>query len=421
MQLWDGGNGFTPIGNEYVNFTGNYNGQGYEIDGLYIDRGTENYVGLFGRASTGIIREISIINGSVLGASYVGLLLGYGDTIDLVDCHASGIVTVTEANSGGLAGYISQGAVDSCSAQGVVSGSDYRAGLLIAGTYATDISGSFAVGNVSGGEYVGGLVGYFFTGTISNCYARGVVEGVESVSGFTGFTSNITNNNSYSACSVTASINRGGMIGRQQSAANGSASCYWDAEVSGLTPPYDVDFGNPTATANMQLAATYVGWDAGVWDLQDGQYPRLQWEAPVTGAAPLVFTAGASDISATSAQLAGLVNPSGDASDYYFEFTEVSGDYSGASQTPLTALGDGEILLPVSYSLSPGALAVASTYYYRLVASNSYATVYGNEKSFTTQPIDWWSQLEIRVRFQVWRTSPGSFIRKQRWIKTIFW
>jgi hypothetical protein len=44
--------------------------------------------------------------------------------------------------------------------------------------------------------------------------------------------------------------------------------------------------------------------------------------------------------------------------------------------------------LPVSYSLSPGALAVASTYYYRLVASNSYATVYGNEKSFTTQPID---------------------------------
>jgi hypothetical protein len=388
MQLWDGGNGFTPIGNEYVNFTGNYNGQGYEIDGLYIDRGTENYVGLFGRASTGIIREISIINGSVLGASYVGLLLGYGDTIDLVDCHASGIVTVTEANSGGLAGYISQGAVDSCSAQGVVSGSDYRAGLLIAGTYATDISGSFAVGNVSGGEYVGGLVGYFFTGTISNCYARGVVEGVESVSGFTGFTSNITNNNSYSACSVTASINRGGMIGRQQSAANGSASCYWDAEVSGLTPPYDVDFGNPTATANMQLAATYVGWDAGVWDLQDGQYPRLQWEAPVTGAAPLVFTAEASDISATFARLKGSVNPSGDATDYYFELTEVSGDYSGASQTPLTALGDGEILLPVSYSLSPGALAVASTYYYRLVASNSFATVYGNEKSFTTKPID---------------------------------
>jgi hypothetical protein len=388
MQLWDGGNGFTPIGNQYVNFTGDYNGQGYVIDGLYIDRGTENYVGLFGWTGAVVIRQVNITNGTVVGASYAGLLLGYGDTIDLVDCHVSGIVTVTDANSGGLAGYISQGAVDSCSAQGVVSGGDYRAGLLIAGTNSTNISGSFAVGNVSGGEYVGGLVGYFYTGTISNCYARGVVEGVESVSGFTGFTSNITNNNSYSACSVTASINRGGMIGRQQSSASGSASCYWDSEISGLTPPYDVDFGNPTATANMQLAATYVGWDAGVWDLQDGQYPRLQWEAPVTGAAPLVFTAGASDISATSAQLVGLVNPSGDASDYYFEFTEVSGDYSGASQTPLTAVGDGEILLPVSYNLSAGTLAAASTYYYRLVASNSFATVYGNEKSFTTQPIE---------------------------------
>ena len=49
-ETWNSGAGFTPIGNG-VEFSGNFDGQGYTIDGLYINRPNTNNVGLFGAAS----------------------------------------------------------------------------------------------------------------------------------------------------------------------------------------------------------------------------------------------------------------------------------------------------------------------------------------------------------------------------------
>jgi len=45
---WNNGEGFIPIGNETVIFTGHYNGQGNIIDGLTINSPTLNELGLFG-------------------------------------------------------------------------------------------------------------------------------------------------------------------------------------------------------------------------------------------------------------------------------------------------------------------------------------------------------------------------------------
>jgi hypothetical protein len=43
---WDGEAGFSPIGNSTTKFTGNYNGKGYTIDSLSINRSSTDYVGM---------------------------------------------------------------------------------------------------------------------------------------------------------------------------------------------------------------------------------------------------------------------------------------------------------------------------------------------------------------------------------------
>ena len=49
-SAWDDGQGFTPLGNNSIKFTGFYDGSGYTINGLTLSRPNTNYIGLFGYA-----------------------------------------------------------------------------------------------------------------------------------------------------------------------------------------------------------------------------------------------------------------------------------------------------------------------------------------------------------------------------------
>ena len=69
----NGGKGWKPIGI----FTGNFDGQGYEIRDLFINRSDEDYVGLFGYvAEGGVIKGVGVVNATVTGNDYVGGLVG---------------------------------------------------------------------------------------------------------------------------------------------------------------------------------------------------------------------------------------------------------------------------------------------------------------------------------------------------------
>ena len=77
---WNSGAGFIPVGNSTHNFTGNFNGEGYAISGLFIDDTTDTAVGLLG-VSTGTISNLGLTGGSVTGTStYVGILAGWAKT-----------------------------------------------------------------------------------------------------------------------------------------------------------------------------------------------------------------------------------------------------------------------------------------------------------------------------------------------------
>jgi len=78
-----------------ANFQGNFDGNGYAVQNLTINRPTMKYVALFGYVSTyAMIKNLGVVNCNVIGSDYVGGLAGFlsgGDTI--TNCYVTGSVS----------------------------------------------------------------------------------------------------------------------------------------------------------------------------------------------------------------------------------------------------------------------------------------------------------------------------------------
>ncbi|ADG93734.1 filamentous hemagglutinin family outer membrane protein [Arcobacter nitrofigilis DSM 7299] len=182
--------GFKQLGDNSTDnidtrFTGVFDGKGYVIDGLYINRGGEDYVGLFGYTNGTTISNVGLTNVDITGRDLVGGLVG-------------GEASSTITNS-----YVT----------GNVSG-DTRVGGLVGVNYASIITNSYAAGDVSGDYYVGGLVGGDDSSTITNSYSIATVTGNGSVGGLVGgivgFNEYSTIINSYWDIDTTGEINGAG-------------------------------------------------------------------------------------------------------------------------------------------------------------------------------------------------------------------
>lgn|GEM_PF-791046 len=179
---------FAPIGI----FTGTFEGNQKKISGLNINKSTD-YAGLFTKIESGGSVSELLLEGSVSGRSYVGLLAGYNNgTISKVGAR-SGSVTNTAG-----------------------SGTMYNVGGLVGRNLGT-ITDSYAKVSVTGSSAtvgVGGLVGYDDGETISDSYASGAVSGGRTQSGVQDTT--------------------GGFVGT--GAGSSTFSCaFWDTNVSGLS------------------------------------------------------------------------------------------------------------------------------------------------------------------------------------------
>jgi len=180
--------GFSPIGGykDQINFTGIYDGKGFLIKNLYMDRESEilHYVGLFGRATGATLKNINLVNVNIIGGNYTGGLLGLAEEWDgvgnsIINCLTTGSVSsVRESGIGGLIGY-AEGALNQISFSYSlcdVSGNNNWIGGLI-GSNQGEIDNSYAFGKVSGNAYdVGGLVGKN-EGIIKNSYSINTVNG----------------------------------------------------------------------------------------------------------------------------------------------------------------------------------------------------------------------------------------------------
>lgn len=176
--------GFEPIGssaNYY--FYGSFDGQGFIIDNLFINRPDEDYVGLFGSARplNGIekcIQNLGITNAIVNGAENTGMLAGYVYSIDnglINKCYAIGKVNGTNI-CGGLIGTGYKVTVNDCFTLGEVNTtwSNAKSGGLIGYFSESAVNNSYSAAmlvNDNATENFGGLVGYNYYGnTVAGCY-----------------------------------------------------------------------------------------------------------------------------------------------------------------------------------------------------------------------------------------------------------
>ena len=305
------GKGWQPIGTSDDPFTGSFDGQGYEISDIFINRPDESLVGLFGAVDVGgVIQNVKAVNATVTGEWAIGSLVGenWGD---VRNSYSGGAVSGADC-VGGLVGGNVGGVSDSCSAANVTGHWDVGGLVGCSDSYGT-VSNSYSVGNVTGEWAVGGLLGSNLGGVVAKSYSTGGVTGDDYVGGLVGDNQG-TVSNSYSIGSVTGEWYVGGLVGDNDSLgivsnsyASGSVTGYsfvgglvgsnwgtvsnsfWDIDTSGVN---ESDGGTGKTTAEMNDMATFSGegWNiiavasgqtnpAYIWNIVTGQaYPFLSWQ-----------------------------------------------------------------------------------------------------------------------------------------------
>jgi hypothetical protein len=100
---------------------------------------------------------------------------------------------------------------------------------------------------------------------------------------------------------------------------------------------------------------------------------------------PAIASTAASDVSADSATLRARINPHKSATTYRFEYGLEDCALSVCASVPSggTGIGAGFKLIGVAQQIS--GLQSATTYHYRVIAENSFDTVEGPDRTFTTQ------------------------------------
>ena len=271
---YNNGEGWTPIGDPDNRFMGELDGAGFSITGLFIQRPTQDYVGLFGYAKSARFKNLAMMDVDVTGNSLAGGLVGnlgsmVGPNEGLIsNCTISGIVsggslvgglagqsfdpiencwTHVEVSGtglwiGGLTGD-QRNDIENCHASGDVLGSanTWDVGGLVGILRQGEIKNASAAGNVTGQAYCGGLAGSG-TGTIVNSFATGNVTGQGSYSwafgGLVG-SSNFNITASFATGNVSSHDYTGGLVG-DASANTNIVNSYASGNVSGI---YQYSFG----------------------------------------------------------------------------------------------------------------------------------------------------------------------------------
>ncbi|MDD4957147.1 MAG: filamentous hemagglutinin N-terminal domain-containing protein [Candidatus Omnitrophica bacterium] len=195
--------GFKPL----TLFSATFDGSGYEISGLNIDR-TDTNIGMFGVVFASTIQDLSLSSASITHSDAVssynlGGVAGLAYSAYLNDISFSGTVSGSTSSGdafiGGLTGYMNAGGVSGISTAGTVTGASslgkcYVGGVIgqlytsAAGTIEVTLSDSSAdvsADSVGGYNFVGGLIGSieladFNLGSVCNVtdsYATGDVSG----------------------------------------------------------------------------------------------------------------------------------------------------------------------------------------------------------------------------------------------------
>ncbi len=323
--------GWAPIGSEPKPFAGRFDGNGYTISGLQINRDDVDNQSLFGAStSDALISNIGLLNVKVEGGAKVAGLIGTNrGQVGYSYVSGSVVSKSIEGVGGGLVASNDGGEVIGSYAIAEVSGTSSLGGLVgdndgrIINSHADSIvipssgglgfgglvsvnrdlvTNSYATGKVSivaGGSHAGGLVGWNEPqAKIINSYAAVRVRG-RNAGGLVGFLEGSTIENSYTISQVSGTNGDnqsiGGLVGATSGAVKIIAS-YWNSDIStvqGSNGIGQITKRLQSQTPTMPANSIYKDWNTDDWDFGTSkQYPILKY----TTATENVFECGSSGL-----------------------------------------------------------------------------------------------------------------------------
>ena len=280
---------WTPMGaSSSAAFTGDFDGNGKTITGLYMD-GEDAISGLFGYVGkTGSIHDLTIADASVKSMK-TGSYNPKVYTALAAASNAGTISNVTLKNSmissGGYAGGIAalnEGTITGCANESApvthnekATSSYYALAGGIAGQNSGTIALSYNLARVTGGNenigHIGGIAGKNESaGTIESCYNRGDIQTGAYLGGITGYLSG-TATNCYSTGSVPTGTYAKALFGHCTSYSAKATACFY---LTGCGPE-DTKGTAKTAEEFKTLAASLGGAFADA-----DPYPTLKWQDP---------------------------------------------------------------------------------------------------------------------------------------------
>ena len=254
---------WVPIGTNANKFTGDFKGNGYEVQNLTINNSSLNDVGLFGNADTASrIESVGVTNANVTGANYTGILVGV-NRATVVGCYTTGAVTGTNW-VGGLVGWTGTPVTSSYSTA-AVTGVARVGGLVGTKAAAGSITDSYSTGAVTRSSgtatTIGGLVGEstsgtgavttsYYDSTTSGCVSGGSNGCTTSAAGTTQTTSALQTPVGYTGIYSTWNANIDGVAGNDDPWDFGTTSDYPTLKYGKLTD-YDADNDGYIDIANL--------------------------------------------------------------------------------------------------------------------------------------------------------------------------
>ncbi|MDD2181245.1 MAG: GLUG motif-containing protein, partial [Bacilli bacterium] len=194
--LWTEGLGWDPIGDfifPYRQFKGSLNGNDFSIVNFFINRPTEQHIGLFAYIGNATIENLNMEDVSIIGNEATGALVG----------RVTGHNIMRKM-------YVS-GNIKGVNHTGGIVGVNYDELLL------NDIHSNVNINST--GNQVGGIVGLYYNSSskfpMENLFVEGSITGVEDVGGIIGSNRGGISqaNNLKSTAIVQGTINIGGVIG----------------------------------------------------------------------------------------------------------------------------------------------------------------------------------------------------------------
>ena len=307
---WDGKKGFNPIavGGVSDEFTGFFDGDNNVVRGLFIDRPSDDYVGLFAsidKTSELAVRDLGVEDADIRGGGLVGIIAGEIDEAGLSVVWTTGKVVGSGNNVGGLVGEANNN-----------DGGDKGF-----------IKMSWSTADVKGRNAVGGIAGFNDTASsssdIDDNWAAGNVIGDEAVGGFSGLINNADHLRNWSAGAVSGATDVGGFVGGNflDVVEIAYAAVYWNLDTSGVSVSQG-DSINGSVVLQTLVASNFAdsdgdetaanaAWDFGDSDISDddADFPLLKshsqpWQA-INLARALTRILGVSD-AATITAAAGM-------------------------------------------------------------------------------------------------------------------